>query len=133
VTALRARRPATILLVEDEPRVQRVVQRMLEHLGYGVRAAASAVEALRIATAMPQPPDVVLTDVIMPGESGLTLGEQLAERWPGIKVLYMSGYTDDEIHRRGLLGPEMVLLEKPLTLELLGGAIRRALEEAKAA
>jgi two-component system cell cycle sensor histidine kinase/response regulator CckA len=133
VSALRARRPATILLVEDEPRVQRVVQRMLEHLGYGVRAAASAVEALRIATAMPQPPDVVLTDVIMPGESGLALGEQLAERWPEIKVLYMSGYTDDEIHRRGLLGPGTVLLEKPLTLELLGGAIRRALEEAKAA
>ena len=118
----------TILLVEDETAVRMVARRMLEALGYTVREAASAAEALRIVEAEEGRVDLVLSDVVMPEQSGRSLAEQLAARWPRLRVLYMSGYTDDEILRRGLAEPGSAFLEKPFTAERLSSAVRRVLD-----
>jgi CheY-like chemotaxis protein len=123
----------SILLVEDEASVRLAVRRMLEHLGYTVQDAASGAELLGVAASLPKPPDLVLTDVIMPGLNGRAVAERMLERWPEIKVLYMSGYTQDELHRQGLLPSEVDLLEKPITIEAMGHAVRRTLDGAKAA
>ncbi|MEA2765942.1 MAG: two-component system, cell cycle sensor histidine kinase and response regulator CckA, partial [Gemmatimonadaceae bacterium] len=97
---------ATILLVEDDAAVRPAVRRMLERQGYTVLDAADGADALQLAAsadARGERIDLVLTDVVMPVQGGRVLGERLAMHWPGIRVLYMSGYTDDEILRRGLV------------------------------
>jgi PAS domain S-box-containing protein len=121
----------TILVVEDEAGVRSAVRRMLGLLGYTVFEAASASEALRLATDMTARGaalDLVLTDVVMPGLNGRALGEQLAELRRDLKLLYMSGYTDDEILRRGLAHSGISLLEKPFTMEHLAEMVRRVLD-----
>jgi PAS domain S-box-containing protein len=121
----------TILLVEDDAAVRPVVRRMLERQGYTVLDAANGAAALRLAEsahASGERIDLVLTDVVMPELGGRALGERLAVHQPGIRVLYMSGYTDDEILRRGLLVPGAEFLEKPFTPERLAGAVRQALD-----
>jgi two-component system cell cycle sensor histidine kinase/response regulator CckA len=123
----------TILLVEDEGSVRQSIRRMLERLGYSVREAATGAQALGIAATLAEPPDLVLTDVVMPGQSGAEVAKRLLQRWPSLKVLFMSGYTDDEIGRRGIRDSDARLLQKPITLELVGHAVRRALDGAKAA
>ncbi|MDB4899194.1 MAG: sensor protein [Gemmatimonadetes bacterium] len=128
-----ARGGETILVVEDEPRVRAVIRRMLERHGYTVREAATGDEAFSIVASMPKLPDLLLTDVIMPVQSGPVLAERMRRRWPDLTVLFMSGYTEDEIRRRGLMGHDVTVLEKPLTLARLGEAVRRALDEARAA
>jgi CheY-like chemotaxis protein len=114
----------TILLVEDEEGVRTVVRRHLERQGYVVRVASTGAEALRLAEARV---DLVITDLVMPEQSGRVLGERLAARWPHLPVLYMSGYTDDEIFRRGLGDARAAFLEKPFTAEQLARAVRQAL------
>ncbi|HEX5830700.1 MAG TPA: response regulator, partial [Gemmatimonadaceae bacterium] len=118
----------TILLVEDDPRVRSVVRCQLERQGYTVRDAPNGVEAIRIATAPEERIDLVLTDVVMPELSGRALAEQLAASRPELRVVYMSGYTDDEILRRGLLQPGTTYIEKPFTLARLADALRQALD-----
>jgi PAS domain S-box-containing protein len=121
----------TILLVEDAGAVRGAVRRMLESLGYTVLEAANASEALQIATAArleKAPIHLVLTDVVMPEISGRALRERLARLWPELRVLYMSGYTNDEILRRGLGESGEMLLEKPFTLEHLAAAVRRSID-----
>ena len=118
----------TILVVEDEAPVRLVVRRMLERLGYVVLDAESARDALRLAETAAHPIDLVLTDVVMPGQSGRAFAEQLALARPELRVLYMSGYTDDEILRRGLAEPGATFLEKPFTPERLARAVRGALD-----
>jgi two-component system cell cycle sensor histidine kinase/response regulator CckA len=136
----RASLPAgaeSILLVEDEAEVRSAVRRMLERLGYAVREASTGAEALRIVDAMSAARagriDLVLTDLVMPELGGHALGEQLAAQHPDIQVLYMSGYTDDEIFRRGLAGAGGSFLEKPFTAARLAHAVRQALEGRAAA
>ena len=119
----------TILLVEDEAAVRAVARRMLEALGYTVREAASGAEALRLAAEDGGGVDLVLTDVVMPEQNGRALVEQLLARWPALRALFMSGYTDDEILRRGLTEPGSLFLEKPFTAARLSSAVRRALDE----
>ena len=121
----------TILLVEDAEPVRRVVQRMLGNLGYAVLEAGSVADAMRIARAAADHGDridLVLTDVVMPGEGGRALGERLAEEWPSLKVLYMSGYTDDEILRRGLVQSGTAFLQKPFTIDDLVHKVRDVLD-----
>jgi two-component system cell cycle sensor histidine kinase/response regulator CckA len=121
----------TILLVEDDGIVRPAVRRMLEQQGYTVHEAADGSQALRLAAsadARGERMDLVLTDVVMPVQGGRALGERLAVHWPRLRVLYMSGYTDDEILRRGLVVPGMEFLEKPFTPERLAEAVRRALD-----
>ncbi len=119
-----------ILLVEDEPHVRMVVRQMLERQGYTVRDASSAAEARRIVDAEGDRIGLVLTDVIMPELNGRALAEQLALRSPGLKFLFMSGYADDEILRRGLMRSDTPFLEKPFTPEQLAHAVRAALSGA---
>ena len=118
----------TILLVEDEPATRATIKRMLQRLGYTVHDACDAVDALaRLQTLAPRV-KLVLTDVVMPGQNGRELGEQIAARWPSLPVLYMSGYMDDEILRRGLIEANTGLLQKPVTPERLASAVRKAVE-----
>ena len=118
----------TILVVEDEAPVRVVVRRMLERQGYTVLDASNGRDALRLAETAASPIDLVLTDVVMPGQSGRAFAEQLALARPALRVLYMSGYTDDEILRRGLAQPGATFLEKPFTPERLALAVRHALD-----
>ncbi|HEU5004149.1 MAG TPA: ATP-binding protein [Actinomycetota bacterium] len=115
-----------VLLVEDEPGVRRAAHRILESDGYAVIDAANGTEALEAVAA--GPPDVVVTDVIMPGQmSGKALVEELRARFPGLPALFMSGYTADIITSRGSLNPDMILIQKPFTADTLVQGVRRAL------
>jgi CheY-like chemotaxis protein len=118
----------TILLVEDEVAVRAVIRRMLETLGYTVLDAVDGGDAIRLAAEHTGHVDLLLTDVVMPELNGRALAERLSERWPRLRVLFMSGYTDDEILRRGLAQSGSSFLEKPFTPERVAGAIRRALD-----
>jgi two-component system cell cycle sensor histidine kinase/response regulator CckA len=90
--------------------------------------AVDGSDALRLAAEHTGRIDLLLTDVVMPELNGRALAERLAERWPRLRVLFMSGYTDDEILRRGLAQAGSSFLEKPFTPERVAGAIRRALD-----
>ncbi len=86
-------------------------------------------EALREASELASPPDVLVTDVIMPGLSGPELHARLVERFPGLKGLYMSGYPDDVLAPRGLLDPKLKILSKPFSAPALSAAIRETLDD----
>jgi CheY-like chemotaxis protein len=127
-TTTAPRGSETILVVEDEDAVRAVVRRMLERSGYTVREAADGAEALALLEASTENFDLVLTDVVMPALHGRALVEQLTARQPRLRVLYMSGYTDDDILRRGLMQPSTALLQKPFTPDALARAVREALD-----
>jgi CheY-like chemotaxis protein len=105
----------TLLLVEDEESVRRLARRVLEGVGYRVLEAASGTEALGIVESWEGPLDLVVTDVIMPGMSGQELSARLRERRPTLRILYVSGYTDDAILQHGILLPNTSFLQKPFT------------------
>jgi two-component system cell cycle sensor histidine kinase/response regulator CckA len=92
-----------------------------------VLIAGDADEAIRLVEQNPSI-DVLLTDVVMPGASGPELVKQLVARQPGLKVIYMSGYTDEALGRHGVLNPGIAFLHKPFTSETLGEKIREVLE-----
>ena len=117
----------TILVVEDDPRLRALDERILKRYGYTVLIAASASDAIRILTEHRAPIHVVVTDVIMPGESGRTVGDWVARNKPKTKVIYMSGYTDDAISRHGVLEPGAQFLQKPFSPEALARKIRQSL------
>jgi PAS domain S-box-containing protein len=117
-----------ILLVEDDESVRRLVRRLLEGLGYRVFEAADPAEALRV-VATADRLDLLLTDLVMPGGSGRALAEELARLTPGIGILFMSGYTDDEIVRRGSLPRSSAFLQKPFQLPTLATRVREALDQ----
>ena len=120
-----------ILLVEDAEPLRRLAQTFLESTGFRVLSAASGEEALEVAARFSGNFDLLLTDVVMPGMNGRLLAEQLLPRQPGMKVLYMSGYTDSFIAGHGVLNPETHLLHKPFTEEVLIGKVREVLDNAK--
>jgi hypothetical protein len=128
----RLRRPRkgseTILLVEDEPEVRKLAREMLARLGYRVLEAADADQALALWDALKDSIDLLLTDVIMPHTSGRELAEQLTAVRPGLKVLYMSGYTDEVIARSGIVQNDTPLLQKPFSREALGLGVRAILD-----
>jgi CheY-like chemotaxis protein len=101
---------------------------MLERLGYRVMEAESGAEALGALDTCVQRIDLVLTDVVMPDVDGRLLAECIAKGIRAPHVLYMSGYTDDDILRRGLTLSGTLLLQKPFTLEALANAVREALD-----
>ena len=120
----------TLLLVEDEEGVRRLLTHVLSRRGYKVLAAADAEEALRIFAERSAEIGLVLTDMVMPHMSGRQLGELLEEMCPGIKIIYMSGYTDDVLVRTGALSPGMSFLQKPLRPDVLAAKVREALDAA---
>jgi signal transduction histidine kinase/CheY-like chemotaxis protein len=118
----------TLLVVEDEASVRSLVAHILNRRGYNVLEAANGEEALQLFEKSSGEISLVLTDMVMPHMSGRKLGEQLQQIRPGIKILYMSGYTDDILARTGTLGPGMAFLQKPLRPEVLEAKIREALD-----
>jgi PAS domain S-box-containing protein len=118
----------TVLLIEDDDAVRALAARILRHQGYTVIEARHGLDALQIADAYPDRIDIAVTDMVMPALSGREVAERLAERRPGVRVLMMSGYTDDEILRRGLSRPGTAFLEKPFTVEGLARAVREVLD-----
>jgi len=121
----------TVLLVEDDHRVRKLARELLVRNGYDVIEGADAEDAMRVADAHARPIDLLLTDVVMPGVSGRVLAERLIQRHPTLKVLYMSGYTDDAIVHHGVLSPDIAFLQKPFTPASFARAIRAALDSAR--
>jgi CheY-like chemotaxis protein len=118
----------TILIVEDEPAVRRMASRALRSQGYSVLEAANGAEALEVLSQAERPIDLVLSDVVMPVLNGRELSERLAADRPEIRVLFMSGYTDDDIVRRGLLQPGAPFLQKPFVPADLSRKVRDVLD-----
>jgi two-component system cell cycle sensor histidine kinase/response regulator CckA len=116
-----------VLLVEDDAGVRRLAQRILLDAGYNVLSARSGQEALDIMTGG-KVVDIVLTDVVMPEMGGRELVGRLLEIAPEIVAVYMSGYTDDDILRRGMLDPSRAFLQKPFTASALTQIIRKTLD-----
>jgi len=118
----------TILLVEDEDTVRRLAKRLLERQGYTVLEAAGGQAACRLADEWGADFHLLLTDVVMPGMSGRELHRTLAAKRPGLRVLFMSGYTDDAIAHHGVLKEGTSLLQKPFTADSLNRKVREVLD-----
>ena len=116
-----------MLVVEDEQGLRELAKRLLQRQGYTVLLAADADEALRLFAAN-RSIDVLLTDVVMPGASGPELTSELVKQRPALRVIYMSGYTEDAIVQHGVLKAGIAFLHKPFTSKTLGAKIREVLE-----
>ena len=119
----------TILLVDDEKALRKLGKRVLSEAGYRVLEASDGAQALRIAAEEVGEIDLVLTDVEMPTLGGRGMVDELHELSPGLRVLFMSGYTDNEILRRGIRTSETEFLQKPFTAESLREAVRAVLSK----
>ena len=117
-----------LLVVEDDPMVRNVTVRALRGVGYQVRIAASAKEALELAPAELATLRLVITDVVMPGLDGPSMARELCQRNPELRVLYVSGYSDDAISNRGVLSAGIRFLPKPFTRATLLAKVREALD-----
>lgn len=118
-----------ILLVEDQDDVRRLTQKMLERCGYTVLPASGGAAALEIMLHGKEKVDVVLTDVIMPGMNGSELAEAIRQIRPQLPVIFMSGYTDDQLEGHRVLREDVVLIEKPFTAERLATQLHTVLAE----
>lgn len=118
----------TILLVEDEPAVARLVCRVLGKCGYQVLQAADPSEAMRLASTHDGPIDLLLTDVVMPGTSGMELSRQLSQKQKHLKVLFISGYSDRVSEAMTHIEPDR-LLTKPFSTASLVRTVRRSLDQ----
>jgi PAS domain S-box-containing protein len=118
----------TILVVEDDDMLRKIAQKALQLYAYRVLEAKEGVEALRVCEEHQGPIHLILTDVVMPGMGGRELAEQLQSLRPEIKVLYMSGYTDDAIVHHGVLAPGVNFIEKPFLPEALAKKVREVLD-----
>ncbi|MCK6481164.1 MAG: PAS domain S-box protein [Planctomycetaceae bacterium] len=118
----------TLLLVEDEAPILEVGRAMLEGLGYTVHAARTASEALETTRAGSPAIHLLVTDVVMPEMSGRELADRIAPGHPGMRTLYMSGYTADVIAPHGVLEPGVHFLQKPFTVRDLARGVRKALD-----
>jgi two-component system cell cycle sensor histidine kinase/response regulator CckA len=123
----------TILLVEDDPVVRRMAAEVLLSKGYRVLAAPSGGDALQIAAKHEGRIDLLLTDVVMPGMTGPELVRQFNSRFPLVRTLYISGYTDDAIQKHGVRGKTTRVLQKPFTHDTLARFVREALGAARPA
>ncbi len=123
-----ARGTETILLAEDEADVRNLAVRILSGQGYQVLAAANGLEALEIGYKHRGTIHLLLTDVVMPQMNGHELAEQLRSRWPEVRVLYISGYSDDVIAFHGVLQEGATILSKPFTPEALAQKVRAVLD-----
>jgi PAS domain S-box-containing protein len=119
----------TILLVEDESQVRTIVANILQRQGYRVLSAPNAAEALALSEAHEGTIDLLVSDVVMPRMSGPELAKRIAPMRPAMKVLCMSGYTDDSIVRHGVLDAGVAFLQKPITPSALASKVRAVLDD----
>ena len=119
----------TILVVEDEVNLRRLTRQFLENQGYDVVEAADGAAAVQICVAHQGIIHLLLTDVIMPGMNGRELAQRVSEIRPNMKVLYMSGYTENAIGHNGTLDAGITLLQKPFTLQALKAKVREVLDQ----
>jgi CheY-like chemotaxis protein len=121
----------TVLLVEDEESVRQLVRETLEAKGYKVLEADNGEAALQLAHTHQGGIDMLITDVVMPGMSGRELALQLCSSSASLRVLYLSGYTEDSIVHQGVLDTGTAFLQKPFTLQTLSRKVREVLRSAK--
>jgi DNA-binding response OmpR family regulator len=117
----------TILVVEDDAHLRYLIRQVLLNLGYTVLDAPDGDKALQLVPEHNGPIDLLLTDVVMPGMSGKSLAEKLVQLRPGLKILFMSGYTENAIARHSVLGPGIEFIQKPFSLTAIAARIREVL------
>jgi PAS domain S-box-containing protein len=117
-----------VLVVEDDASARTLALRALQGAGYEVLAAANGREALEVAAAAPRPPHLVLTDVVMPEMSGKQVADALSRQRPALRVLYVSGYTQDTVVHHGVLDSVIDFLPKPYTPSALLARVRQVLD-----
>lgn len=118
----------TILLVEDTNWLRELLRRVLQTCGYSVLEAAHGEEAIQLAVAHPGTVHLLLSDLVLPGIGGRGLAKRIGALKPGIKLLYMSGYTFDAVQSHGVLEPEAAFLHKPFSPRALAGKVRAVLD-----
>ena len=123
---------ATVLLVDDEPGVRRLLERVLGKQGYHVLGADSASKAVDVAEAHRGPIELLITDIMMPGMNGAELADRLRGVRPDTKVLYVSGYASDEVIERGLLDPSKAFIQKPFSASELLEKVHQVLAQRQA-
>ena len=120
---------ATVLVVDDEPAVRAIAARSLEYGGFRVVEAPDGADAIQLVDRH-GPPQIVLTDLMMPGVGGAELARRLKERWPALPIVFMSGYSAEELRRQGAIGFEGELIQKPFTPDGLVRSVAAALARA---
>ena len=118
----------TILVVDDEPDVLQLIESILADGGYSVITARSADNAIEAFEKMPETPDLLLTDVVMPGMSGPMLVDNLLAKKPDLKVLFMSGYDDRQVVQRYVVEKGFRLIPKPFTIKSLKAAVQSEID-----
>lgn len=120
----------TVLVVDDDPSVLRVASKVLRRADYEVLEAGGGAEALEIAEQRGGRIDLLLTDVVMPGMGGRQLAQEMTRRYPDVRVLFMSAYTEDEVILQGVRVAEVNFIAKPFTVEGLRAKVREVLSPA---
>ncbi|HET6962370.1 MAG TPA: ATP-binding protein, partial [Terriglobia bacterium] len=118
-----------VLVVEDESAVRSFTRMVLQRGGYQVIEASNGEEALSLSRKHPGEIQLLVTDMVMPGMGGRQVAEALEQQRPGVRVLYLSGYTENTIAPRGTLGTELPFLQKPFTMEALLRKVRQVLDQ----
>jgi signal transduction histidine kinase/CheY-like chemotaxis protein len=131
--AVDLRGSETVLLVEDETAVRHPACEFMKRCGYNVIEARDGLQAVEAAARHAGPIDLMVTDVVMPGMSGGQLAELLAEKYPKMKVLFISGYSEKVVLRHNILDVQTNFLQKPFTLKSLGGKVREVMGKASVA
>ena len=122
----------TILVVDDEPEIRKLVSAMVSSKGYNVLTADSGDHALTVFKNRKAPIDLLLTDVVAPGMSGPMLADKLLEQQPDLKVLFMSGYDNTNVVQKYVVEKGHALLHKPFTVEELGRKVAEMLSRQSA-
>jgi CheY-like chemotaxis protein len=117
-----------VLVVEDDPAVREIARELLEAVGYRVQVAPDGQEALALCARAGEPPQLLLTDVVLPGVTGPQLAENLTAAYAGLRVLFISGYAADALGRATTLPADVDLLVKPFTRDALLRRVRAALD-----
>ena len=124
----RGKTREVLLVVDDDPSVLQVASKVLKRGGYEVLGAGGGAEALELAEANEGRISLLLTDVVMPGMGGRELSENFRARYPAVRILFMSAYTEDEVILQGVRVAEVDFIPKPFTVQGLRDKVRQVLD-----